>query len=207
MDFSKLPQGEHVASLDFSKAVTATSAPLDFSKAIERLRIELHWEDDGDGDLSLVLLDKNGQMLAGQIDPDNQFALRGLLFYKNLSLPGIKHSGDVRKPDNDPSSPEETVILTRSGLDPEAAKIAVLVSTHNDEGPAIPLSDLGSPKVLIINDVTNEVLAGAEVNIDSAFTSMKLGTITLGEGFTYQTDEVNIGKQAVSMNDIWGEFA
>ena len=173
-DFSRLAtQGAHAQSLDFSKAQSVqTGQKINFSKDqanCSHVRIELYWMGDMDGDASVVLLDSQRKALSGITDPTNPNSTRGMVWYKNLSVNGINHSGDARTSDNDPSTPEETIRVTLGAVDSQAEHILVVASTYPDSttpNQAIPFGRFRDCKVMVINNSTNEVLYVYELDQD-----------------------------------------
>lgn len=172
--FDQLQQtGAHSQSLNFGKAVEVqTGQSLNFSKdnpGVTNLRVELYWESDHDGDAAVVIADSNGKALQGLLPPHlqdqaqrnaNKFyqPTRGLLWYNNLAVPGITHSGDVLTSNNDESLPEETVKINLAGLEAGAEEVVIVASTHSKTSQPIPFAELKNCKVLVINDNTNEVI-------------------------------------------------
>lgn len=180
----------HLQSLNFSKAQEIQDgATLNFSKAnpgVSKIRVELYWESDHDGDAAVVVTDASGKGLPGLLPPHlqdpaqraaNEYyqPTRGLLWYNNLALPGITHSGDVLTSNNDPGAPEETIKIDLNGLEADAEEIVIVASTHSKTATAIPFSELTNCKALIINDLNNEVLYSYSMNrVYRDFSSVEL---------------------------------
>lgn len=173
MQLNRLTQGEHTNSLNFSKAVEVqTGQSLNFSKdnpGVQNLRAELYWQSEHDGDAAVVIADKNSKALQGMLPAHQQDQAQrssnnnyqptaGLIWYNNLAVPGVRHSGDALTSNGDESLPEETVHIKLNELDPNAAEIVVVASTFSKTNAPIPFSELSDCRVLIINDDTNEVI-------------------------------------------------
>lgn len=165
--------GAHTQSLDFSKAIEVqTGQSLNFSKdnpGVNRLRVELYWDSEHDGDAAVVIADANGKALQGLLNPaqhdqaqksanKNYQPTRGLIWYNNLSVPGISHSGDALTSNGDESLPEETINIDISRLEQDAEEIVIVASTFSKTSQVIPFAELKKCRVLVINADTDEVI-------------------------------------------------
>ena len=161
-----MAQGAHLSSLNFDKTQEVEVGQfIDFAKenpTCTRVRAELFWSGDQDGDVSVLLLDQSVKALKGTIPgatSPNQ--TRGMVWYNNLAIPGVSHSGDALTSNDDASAPEETIKITLSEVDPEAQAVVLVASTYPDKANptvAVPFTQLRNARALIINDDTNEVL-------------------------------------------------
>lgn len=219
--------GAHAASLNFSKAQEVTTGQrIDFSKEnpnVTKVRIELYWTGNADGDASVLLLDSNKVALPGvtsaerqvptgpngQINPNKT---RGMVWYNNESVPGVVHSGDVTEADDDPSSPEETIKVDLAGLEADANEVLVVASTFPDkDDPAqkpVPFGRLRNCRVMVVNDLTNEVLYVYELDEDfSQFTSVELASFYKRNGeWRYTSMGEGVGKSAQALSDIASKY-
>lgn len=174
MDFNNLnaPQGSHASTLDFGKAIDVENgSSLDFSKdnpGVSKIRIELYWESANDGDVAVVVADSAGKALKGllplelqdpiQMKSDKYQPTRGLVWYNNLQVPGISHTGDVLESNGDDTMPEEIIKVDLKSLQADAKELNIVASTFVENGPTVPFAELRNCKVLVINDLTNEVI-------------------------------------------------
>lgn len=209
--------GAHAQTLDFSKAqAVATGQRINFSKenpGVTAVRAELYWESDHDGDASVLILGANKLALpgvvAGQTDPNKT---RGLVWYRNLSVPGITHTGDVRTANNDSSVPEETVKINLAQLDRDADEVVIIASTFPDDdagrGAPVPFGRLRNCKVMVINDVTQEVLYVYELDEDfHQFTSVELASFYQRNGdWNFKSMGCGVGKAAQALSDIAAKY-
>lgn len=207
IQFDKLANaGGHAATLDFTKAQeVATGERINFSKdnpGVTKIRAELYWESDNDGDVSALVLDADKKALPGAI-----------CFFNQTQIPGLSHSGDVRgDTDGDPSTPEETIKLDLSALSEGADSVLFVASTHpakdDPDQKAVPFGRLRDCRVLIINDDTNEVLYGYELDEDfSTFTSVELCSFYLKSGDWRMTNMgEGVGKSAQALTDIAAKY-
>lgn len=207
MNFDKLANaGGHASTLNFTKAVEVTAGErIDFTKtnpSVKRVRAEIYWESDNDGDISAVLLNAQKTAIA-----------RGIVYYDQPELPGVTHSGDVTgDTDGDPSTPEETMVLTLDGLTSDVDSVLFVASTYpakdDPEQKPVPFGRLRDCRVLIIDDETNEVLYGYEVDEDfSTFTSVELCSFYRKDGgFRMTNMGEGVGKSAIALNDIAAKY-
>jgi len=202
IDFTKLENaGGHASTLDFSKAqAVETGERINFTKSnpgVNKLRLELYWESDHDGDAAAVLLGEDGNAIEG-----------GIVFYNQLELPGVTHSGDVRGDvDGDASTPEETITVDLGALDSFVDSVLFIASTHSEDKP-VAFGKLRDCRVLVINDETNEVLYGYELDEDfSTFTSVELSKFYRKDGEWRMTNLAEgVGKSAVALTDIASKY-
>ena len=212
LDLSRLAAaGAHAQSLNFEKAqVVATGQRLNFSKenpTCTAVRIELYWTGENDGDASILLLDANRKALSGLIDPAKPNSTRGMVWYNNLSVCGITHSGDARTSDNDPSTPEETIKVDLNHVDAQAKHILVVASTFPTETApdvTVPFGKFRNCKVMVINDTTNEVIYVYELDEDfSTHSSVELASFYTRNGdWMYTSMAEGVGKSAHALSDI-----
>jgi len=211
IDFGKLQNaGEHASSLDFSKAVEIQSGQrIDFSKdnpGVDKLRVELHWDSEHDADASIMILGENQKALVGLKDANDKNSTKGMVWYNNLTNPGIEPSGDARTSDGDPSSPEEVISVTFSGLYPDANAVVIVASTFPEddkgEGKAVPFGLIHNCRVDIIDDSSNRVLYSYALDEDySTHTSVELAKFYQRNGewkLTSMGEGVGTSKQALS---------
>jgi hypothetical protein len=198
MDFTKIPAGVHTAKLNFSKATLATSVEL----SAKNLRVEMFWENEGDGELIAVLTEA-GKMIPGA-DASDSYKLNGALYYHNKSLPGLKHLGDCREGgDGDPSTPEETISINLSEV--MVNEISLIVGTSSESEP-LPLGKLGGCRMLLVDDDTNDVLLGTEI-VDADNTSNEICTLKRDNGrWFYEKTGRSIGKSAMAMADVYASY-
>lgn len=211
IDFGRIETGAHSSSLDFSKAQSVTSGQrIDFSKenpGVNNIRVELYWNSDNDGDASILLLDNAHKALRGTVpgstDPN---ATRGMVWYRNLSVPGVQHSGDVLTAGDDPSAPEETITVKLNQLERDAERVLVVASTFPNAGTsaAVPFGRLRDCKVMVIDDDTNKVLYVYELDEDyHQFTSVELAEFYKRNGeWRYTSMGNGVGKSAQALSDI-----
>lgn len=207
INFTKLAQaGGHAATLDFTKATeVGTAERINFAKDnpdVNKLRVELYWESDADGDVAAVLL-----------GADKMAIPNGILYYDKKVLPGLVHSGDVQgDTDGDPSTPEETITIDLQALVAEADSVLFIASTYpakdDVDQKAVPFGKLRDCRVLVINDDTNEVLYGYELDEDfSTFTSVELCSFYRKDGqFRMTNMGEGVGKSAIALNDIGKKY-
>lgn len=205
IQFDKLStSGGHASTLDFTKAVEVTSGERvkldEVHPGVSKLRVEMYWESDNDGDVSAVLLDSNKKAVA-----------EGLVFYGNLSTTGVVHSGDVRgDTDGDPSTPEETITADLGALDASVDSIVMIASTYPAAGSdkPVPFGKLTDCRVLVINDENNEVLFGYEVDEDfSTYTSVELCSFYRKDGgFRMVNMGAGVGKSLKALEDIAAKY-
>ncbi len=212
-NFSALQnKGAHAQTLDFSKAVAVSSGErIDFSKAnplTTVIRAELHWDGGYDADASVMILDSLKQALKGLIDPTLPKSTRGMVWYGNLGAPGIVHTGDARQSGDDPSMPEETVIINLLELDQEANEVVIVASTFPEDdlgqGPAIPFGRIRNCRVDVIDDKTDVVLYTYELDEDySTFTSVELLSLYKRNGeFKLVSMGEGVGASKMALGDI-----
>ena len=213
----------HASTLDFSKAVAVTSGQrIDFTKDnpnVTKVRVELYWKGDVDGDASVVILDDNDVALPGVTAAErahptgangtiNTSKTRGMVWYKNSSVPGITHSGDVTGADEDDTAPEETIIMELAKLEAEAKKALIVASTypHKDDSAqkAVPFGMMRNCKVLVIDDSTSQVLYMYELSEDyDQFTSVELCQFYLRNNEWRMVNMgTGVGKSAQALTDI-----
>lgn len=207
IEFNKLAAaGGHASTLNFSKAVEVTAGErINFSKdnpGVNNLRVELYWESDHDGDVAAVLLNANKKALPS-----------GIVFYNQTELPGVTHSGDVTgDTDGDPSTPEETMIVDFLKLDPSVDSVLFVASTYPSKSDAdkkpVPFGKLRDCRVLVINNETNDVLYGYELDEDfSTFTSVELCSFYKKDGeFRMTNMGEGVGKSAEALTDIAAKY-
>lgn len=207
MNFEKMSTaGGHAATLDFTKAVEVASGErIDFTKAnpgVTKIRAEIYWESDSDGDISAVLL--NASKVATP---------RGIVYYDQPELPGVTHSGDCTgDTDGDPSTPEETMKVDLNALTAEVDSVLFIASTYpsksDPDQKAVPFGLLRDCKVLIVNDETSEVLYGYELDEDySTFTSVELCSFYRKDGgFRMTNMGTGVGNSAIALNDIAAKY-
>lgn len=214
--------------LDFSKAIEVqTGQLLNFSKdnpGVTKVRVELYWSPsnvegiggstvEADGDVAVVITDAANVALPGLLPESLQDSIqksqnklyqptRGLLWYNNLAVPGVIHSGDALSSNGADESPEETIHVDFSKLETEAKGIIVVASTHSKTANAIPFSKLANCKALVINDETNEVIYQYRLNRQfSDFSSVELGSFFYEGGeweFTSMGSGVGMSPEALS---------
>ncbi|CAL9963970.1 hypothetical protein VPHD148_0082 [Vibrio phage D148] len=201
IDFNKLQNaGGHASTLNFSKAQEVTAGErINFSKAnpgVSKLRVELYWESDKDGDVAAVLLGADKNAVPG-----------GIVFYNQMALPGITHSGDCKGDvDGDPSTPEETMTIDLNGVNADVDSVVIVAGTHPKEGEdqtkPVPFGLLRDCRVLIINDENSEVLYAFELDEDySTFTSVELASFYRKNGdwrYTNMGEGVGTGVEALT---------
>lgn len=207
IDFAKLStSGAHASTLDFSKAQEVTTGQrINFSKenpGVSKLRVEMYWESDKDGDVAAVLLNDGGKAVPG-----------GIVFYGQTELPGITHSGDCRGGvDNDPSTPEETMTIDLSAVSSDVDKVLFVAGTHPKEGDdptkPVPFGTLRDCRVLIINDASGEVLYAFELDEDfSTFTSVELASFYRKNGeWRYTNMAEGVGSKVTAMEDFAAKY-
>lgn len=203
ISFDKLATaGSHASTLDFSKATeVAAGQRINFSKenpGVSKVRVELYWESDKDGDVAAVLLGADKRALPEMI-----------CFYNKPNLPGVTHSGDCRGGvDGDPSTPEETIIIDLNAVDASADSILIVAGTHpkedEDQTKPVPFGLLRDCRALIINDDTGEVLYGFELDEDfSTFTSVELASFYRKDSdWRYTNMAEGVGTGVVALEDI-----
>lgn len=199
INFEKLATaGAHASTLNFDKAAEVQSGEkVNFEKAnpgVKKIRMELYWESEHDGDAAAVLLDSSKSAVAG-----------GLVFYNNLTAPGVTHSGDVRtSADGDPSTPEETIRIDLDTLASDVDSVLMVASTYAQGDKATPFGKLRECRVLVINDETNDVLYGYELDEDfSTHTSVELCSFYRRSGEWRMTNMgEGVGTQAQALRDI-----
>lgn len=216
VDFNRLSNaGAHAQSLDFSKAKAVQAGQrINFSKenpTCHAVRVELYWTGENDGDASVLLLDANRKALSGLIDPANTNSTRGMVWYNNLSVTGIQHSGDARSSDNDPSTPEETIKVTLNQVDSEAEHVLVVASTfpvESEPTKAVPFGKFRDCKVMVINDETNEVIYVYELDEDfSTHSSVELASFYKRNGdWNYVSMGEAVGTSAHALSDIASKY-
>lgn len=216
VDFNRLANaGAHAQSLDFSKAQSVqTGQKINFSKenpTCNDVRVELYWMGDMDGDASVLLLDSQRQALKGLTDPTNPNSTRGMVWYNNLSVGGISHSGDARTSDNDPSTPEETIRIQLNKIETQAEHVLVVASTFPDDAApnvAIPFGRFRDCKVMVINNATNEVLYVYELDQDfSTFSSVELASFYKRNGdWMYTNMGEGVGTSPQALSDIAAKY-
>ncbi len=209
--------GAHASTLDFTKAVEMPKGmSVDFTKEFpmcKNVRIELYWESpldspyEYDGDASLVLLDRHGKALQGLVNQSNPNSTRGLVWYKNLKVNGVTHSGDVRNSNGDPSMPEETILVHLDRVYQEAQKLVTVASTYPlpRQSDAVPFNKLHNCKMLVIDDDTREVLLGTNLQSDyGSFTSVEVAGFSRSAtgGWDFQTLCQGCGSQPIALQDI-----
>lgn len=203
IDFNKLATaGAHASTLNFDKAVEVSSGErINFAKenpGVNKLRMELYWESDHDGDAAAVLLGGDKKAVPG-----------GIVFYGQLELPGVVHSGDVRgDTDGDPSTPEETIRVDLSGLDDAVESVLLVASTYAQGDKATPFGKLRECRVLVINDETNDVLYGYELDEDySTYTSVELCSFYKRSGEWRMTNMgEGVGTSPKALEDIAAKY-
>ncbi|MGL4252917.1 MAG: TerD family protein [Fusobacteriaceae bacterium] len=210
MDFSRLQNaGAHASTLNFSKAqAVQTGQRMNFSKenpTCKQVRVELYWTGENDGDASIVLLGADKKALKGLVDPTNANSTRGMVWYNNLSVKGVAHSGDARTSDNDPSTPEETINVTLDQLEADVDSLVIVASTYpNPAAPtkAVPFGKFRDCKVMVINNETNEVIYVYELDEDfSTHSSVELASFYKRNGewmFTSMGEGVGTSPEALS---------
>lgn len=200
--------GSHSRTLDFSKAQEVQAGQrIDFGKenpGVNDVRIELYWDSDHDGDASVLLLDSAHKALKGMTpgatDPN---ATRGMVWYKNLSVPGVSHSGDVLTSNGDSSAPEETITVKLDQVERAAERVLVVASTYSSGAP-VPFGRLRDCKVMVINNDNNQVLYIFQVSEDhSVHTSVELAEFYRRDGeWRYTSMGNGVGKSSQALSDI-----
>lgn len=225
MNFKQLPQGAHSSALNFDKAVEVQAGQrLNFGKdnpTVTRVRVELYWQSQYDADASIVIAGANGRMLPGLIpaamsraagNPDkrnNETA--GMVWYNNLAVQGVIHSGDAREANDDPSAPEETIIIDLNDQQDGAEELIIIASTFpEDERPnvAIPFGRIRNCKVMIVDDETGDVLYVFELDEDfSTATSVELAKFYRRNGsWNYTSMGDAVGTAVQGLVDIAGKY-
>jgi len=208
--------GEHAQTLDFSKAQAVTAGQrLDFGKDnpdVKNIRVELYWNSDNDGDVSILLLGSDDKALPGRVDPNNPNSTAGMVWYNNEEVPGVIHSGDVTTAGTDPSEPEETIRIQLDRLDSKAEKVLVVASTFPDEDDAterpVPFGKLRDCKVMVIDDDTSKVLYLFELSEDyDAFTSVELANFYKRNGeWRFTSMGTGVGTSPRALSDIAAKY-
>jgi tellurium resistance protein TerD len=167
-------------NLDFSKAQTISAGQtIQFAKdnpGLTKVRAELYWQSEHDADVSVLVLE-NGKILPGLMNSDSN-STKGMLWYFNPVLPGLKHSGDVLESTG--TGPEETIYIDLSKT--EGDELLIVASTDcggvaGQSLPGVPFGKVRNCKILIINDLTNEVLYSYELDEDfSTYTSVEMAS-------------------------------
>lgn len=216
VDFNRMANaGAHAQSLDFSKAqAVQTGQKINFSKenpTCKAVRIELYWTGENDGDASVLLLDANRKALTGLTNPSDPNSTRGMVWYNNLSVNGVQHSGDARTSDNDPSTPEETIRVCLNDIESQAEHVLVVASTfptQAEPNKAVPFGRFRNCRVLVINDDTNEVIYVYELDEDfSTHSSVELASFYKRNGdWNYTSMGEPVGKSAHALSDIASKY-
>ncbi len=220
----------HASSLNFDKVQDIeVGTVINFGKehpAVTKLRTELYWNGEADGDISMIISAANGKAIPGVIPgvlikpgatlngrphPDvgkqDPNATKGMIWYNNLQVPGVVHSGDVQYGQGDDSAPEEVITTTFAELDASAQGVMGILTTFPDKSTPtipVPLSNLANCKVLVIDDVTNDVLYRHQVPTNvGAHTSMEIFKYSLDSGlWVYEALNTVVGKSAQALADI-----
>lgn len=207
IDFGKLQNaGGHASTLNFSKAQEVVAGErINFSKAnpgVSKLRVEIYWESDSDGDIAAILLGEDKQAVPG-----------GIVFYNQKELPGIAHSGDCRGGvDGDPSTPEETMTIDLDAVSADVSSVLFVAGTHPKDGEdmtkPIPFGRLRDCRVLIINDENSEVLYAFELDEDfSTFTSVELASFYRKNGdWRYTNMAEGVGTNVEALTDFAAKY-
>lgn len=204
INFTKMATaGAHASTLNFTKAVAvAPGERIELPADLTDVRVELYWESANDGDASVVLL-----------NADKKAVPAGIVFYDQLSLHGVTHSGDVKSSgDGDSSKPEETIRIKFSAIPAEVDSLLTVASTYpskdDTEQKAVPFGKLRDCRALVINDVTNEVLYGCELDEDfSTFTSVELTSFyRKGTGWRMTNMNAGVGTSAKALEDIAAKY-
>lgn len=224
MQFNNLNalQGSHASTLDFSKTIEVQNgSSLDFSKdnpGVSKIRIELYWESDNDGDVAVVVADSAGKALKGLLPPelhdsiqkqsDKYQPTRGLVWYNNLQVPGIIHTGDVLSSNGDDTMPEETINVDLNALQADAKELNVVASTFVENGPAVPFAELRNCKVLVINDLTNEVIYQYRLTREYRdFSSVELARFYQEAGaWVFVSLGAGVGNSPQALSDIAAKY-
>lgn len=211
--------GLHAQSLNFDKAVEVqTGQSLNFAKdnpGVNNLRIELYWESENDGDVAAVIADQAGKALKGilpvsQQDPaqkaanKNYQATRGLLWYNNLAVPGVTHTGDALVSNGDESLPEETIKVSLNKLESEASELVIVASTFSNTSTPVPFADLNNCRVLVINDDTNEVIYVYHMSRQfREFSSVELASFfKVNQEWQFTSMGAGVGNSPQALGDI-----
>ena len=218
-----LNNGAALGALDFSKAVEVqTGQLLNFSKdnpGVKKIRVELYWESEHDGDAAVVISGSNGKALPGLLpaalqDPVQKAEnalyqpTRGLIWYNNLAVPGISHSGDVESSNGSADQPEETVSIQLDALESDAREIVIVASTHVRSGPMVPFQELKNCKVLVINDLTNAVIYQYSLSRQfREFSSVELANFFReGNEWQFASMGVGVGSAPQALSDIAAKY-
>ena len=207
IDFSKLSTaGAHATTLNFTKAIEVTAGErINFSKTnpgVTKLRVEIYWESDSDGDIAAVTLGADKNATPG-----------GICFHQQLSIAGINHSGDCRGGvDGDASIPEETMTIDLDAVGDLVDSVLIVAGTHPKEGEdqnkAIPFGRLRDCRVLIINDANGYVLYAFELDEDfSTFTSVELASFyRKGGDWRYTNMAEGVGTSVNALVDFQAKY-
>lgn len=144
---------------------------------VTEFKVGLGWNPNAtvggefDLDATAFVVDENGKRLSDQ----------HIVFYNNLTCPGVTHSGDNRTGEGD--GDDETLTIDFSKLDPAAKAIMFVVTIHEAAARNQNFGQVNGSFIRICNSATNEEIMKFDLNEDySIETAMLFGKLYQKDG-------------------------
>lgn len=187
---TKVTNASNAIELVKGEEINLTKAAAGITKFVARLS----WAPGTDLDVSAIPLDSKGKLAMP------------IVYYGNLSAPGITHSGDLR------NGGVEEITFETDKFQAPAAIVAVTSHSQNDDGSRgtpVKFGAAAQPKAELINPATGEVLVVVNLKTDAGLsTSVEFVELYRNDkgDFMFKALTNPVGNDAFGLADIIAKY-
>lgn len=193
-----LDSGTSINTFSLKKIEVGTS--INLSKENPNLKnviLKLTWVGDEDLDATVVLLTPNNKFIRNDAT--------SMVWYNNLSVAGIVHSGDLR------SGGTEEIKINLAGVEGGVDKLLLAATTHvNKIGDApVRFGQVSDAKVYLIDADTNDALYEFDLaGQHQRSTCVEMATLYRSEGgWAVKSDAKCIGEHEEGLQGVLNTYA